>query len=217
MLAAPAVTQECPEGWDEKEVSEEAWGKAGQEAADSRGEPAPAGHPFGAVTKGMSHTEVRLLLGNPDDIRSYRTGKEFIPYYVGDDLFRTEMRYRGVGRVVLSRGSDLVLGAVTRIDFNPSETGRLWIGERCGTPPPGADAFGKIRPGMLDITVRGLLGHPDHARTWTRGQAYNPLYFGNDRQRAAWTYEGIGTVTFFQGTHRFEMHVLKAERSTSAK
>lgn len=60
-------------------------------------------HPLYAVKSRMSEVEVRNVAGNPDDSRSYMTGKQWIPFYFGSDTHRTEWIYEGEGVVVFSR------------------------------------------------------------------------------------------------------------------
>lgn len=165
-----------------------------------------------SIVLGMAPYEVQLAIGNPDETAQYPTGKLFIPLYMGNDKFRTEWRYRGAGRIIFSHPAAHYRGMVSRIDYNPQETGQLWKEARCGAPSPGTDVFGQVRPGMPDMTVRGLLGHPDHVEKRTNAKAWTPFYFGFDRVRATWIYDGIGIVTFYWGAIKNQMHVLKAER-----
>ena len=83
--------------------------------------PPPAGHPFSKVTVGMNDTEVRKVLGEPDNANAYMTGKQFIPFYFGPDQSRTDWMYKGKGRIVFSRNTYSGALKVIRVMYNPSE------------------------------------------------------------------------------------------------
>lgn len=65
----------------------------------------PASSRLNRVELGMTPTEVERALGAGEVGRSYPTGKNWIPFYFGGDTFRTEWRYRNVGRVVFGNTS----------------------------------------------------------------------------------------------------------------
>ncbi len=74
------------------------------DAKAAQGSPGvPRDSPLARITSGMTDTEVRRILGEPDDIKSYMTGKGFIPFYGGVDTMRAEFVYMGVGYITLSR------------------------------------------------------------------------------------------------------------------
>jgi len=54
------------------------------------------------VKKGMTPTQVRNLIGNPERQNVYPTGKQFIPYYVGPDFHRMDWFYGNYGHVTFS-------------------------------------------------------------------------------------------------------------------
>ncbi|HYC53378.1 MAG TPA: hypothetical protein VEL28_00345 [Candidatus Binatia bacterium] len=83
---------------------------------------APAGSALSKITRGMPHTEVERILGQPDSQRNYETGKRWIPGYgaAGQDNFRTEYIYRGVGRVTFSRNDYTGSLKVLRVDADPN-------------------------------------------------------------------------------------------------
>lgn len=83
--------------------------------------PPPAGHPFSKVTVGMNDTDVRKILGEPDNANAYMTGKAFIPFYYGPDTSRTDWMYKGKGRIVFSRNTYSGALKVIRVMYNPSE------------------------------------------------------------------------------------------------
>jgi hypothetical protein len=62
----------------------------------------PPGSPLAEIEFGMSHEDVRRILGDPDD-RSYRvTAKAWIPFYNGPGAHLVDWIYDGEGRVVFS-------------------------------------------------------------------------------------------------------------------
>lgn len=83
--------------------------------------PPPAGHPFAKVTIGMNDTDVRKVLGEPDNANAYMTGKAFIPFYFGPDTARTDWMYKGKGRIVFSRNTYSGGLKVIRVMYNPNE------------------------------------------------------------------------------------------------
>ena len=106
--------------------SEQPAAKSGTQADPNdshKGTPAPPGSALAKIQVGMSDTEVRKILGEPDDANGYITGKAFIPYYFGSDTSRTDWLYRGKGRVVFSRNRYSGNLKVVRVDYNPSEAG----------------------------------------------------------------------------------------------
>jgi hypothetical protein len=94
-----------------------------EEAKAAKGVPAPAGSPFSKVSAGMSDTEVRKILGEPDDSNGYITGKSFIPWYYGSDTSRSDWVYNGKGRIVFSRNRYSGTLKVVEVLYNPSESG----------------------------------------------------------------------------------------------
>ncbi|WP_035384551.1 hypothetical protein [Ferriphaselus sp. R-1] len=64
-----------------------------------RGNP-PADHPFAKLKRGMKFSEAVEILGKPTSERSFCTGKQHIPFYMGPDKGRTEYFYKGQGKVI---------------------------------------------------------------------------------------------------------------------
>jgi hypothetical protein len=62
----------------------------------------PPGSPLAKIELGMHHSEVRRILGDPDDRRNRLTAKAWIPFYTGPGARLTDWIYDGVGRVVFS-------------------------------------------------------------------------------------------------------------------
>lgn len=84
--------------------------------------PIPAGHPFAQIKDGMSMDEVYALLGKPDDTSNHITGKAFIPHYYGGDTHRTELIYKGKGRIIFSPRHHFTQAmGVIEIVYNPNE------------------------------------------------------------------------------------------------
>lgn len=171
----------------------------------------PEGDVLARIRKGMTSWDVRRLLGNPDNILIYPTGKGWIPFYAGRDGFRTEWLYEGVGRVVFAHQRRPQRGKVFRIDWNPKEPAKLLLPLECDaslTADAPGGAFTTLRPGMHDMKVRRLLGPPDHAETVRSPKGYIPAYQGSDALRTTWTYEGRGRITFFHAHGQHWMNVL---------
>ncbi len=85
--------------------------------------PPPAGSPLAKVDLGMNDTEVRKVLGEPDNANGYMTGKAWIPFYHGPDTARTDWMYKDQGRVVFSRNRYSGSLKVVRVIYNPDESG----------------------------------------------------------------------------------------------
>ena len=91
-------------------------------AKAAEGVPPPPGSPLAKVQVGMSDSDVRKILGDPDNANGYITGKAFIPYYFGPDTSRRDWLYQGKGRVVFSQNRWSGNLTVVRVDYNPNET-----------------------------------------------------------------------------------------------
>jgi len=74
----------------------------------------PSGSPLAKVQTGMTEIQVRKIMGEPDNSRSYMTGKAWIPFYFGGDTHRVDWTYNGVGRVVFTRNR--WSGSITVVD-----------------------------------------------------------------------------------------------------
>jgi hypothetical protein len=89
----------------------------------------PPDSKFAKISVGMTKREVIDLIGEPTDEVSYITGKAFIPFYYGADTGRSELLYKGEGRITIqttggafgpkSSGNFKVL----KIVYDPSESG----------------------------------------------------------------------------------------------
>jgi hypothetical protein len=89
--------------------------------ASSQGVAPPASSPLSKVEVGMNDFQVRKILGEPDNMNVYPTGKSWIPFYFGGDTTRSDWMYKGMGRVVFSRNQYSGALKVIRVDYNPDE------------------------------------------------------------------------------------------------
>lgn len=85
---------------------------------DAQVNTAPKGSRFAKITPGMSDTQVRDILGQPNDTNFYMTGKAWIPFYFGPDTSRQTYFYKGQGRIAISSR-----GKVIKAVYDPSEDG----------------------------------------------------------------------------------------------
>lgn len=87
------------------------------------GTPAP-GSKFSKIEIGMYSKQLMDLIGQPNDQKSYVTGKAFIPFHFGGDNYRFEYFYKGEGTLTLAGGA---MGSSTlkliKITVNTAETG----------------------------------------------------------------------------------------------
>ena len=81
----------------------------------------PPGSPLSKVHLDMNDTEVRNIMGEPDNSNAYMTGKSWIPFYYGPDTTRTDWMYGGIGRVVFSRNRYTGGLKVIKVLYNPNE------------------------------------------------------------------------------------------------
>ena len=93
-------------------------------AKAAEGTPPPPGSPLAKIQVGMSDSEVRKILGDPDNSNLYPTGKGFIPFYYGPDRMRTDWMYKSKGRVVFEHLAGSGGMKVVRVDYNPNETAK---------------------------------------------------------------------------------------------
>ncbi len=87
------------------------------------GTPAPKSK-FSKLQIGMSQRQVEDLTGQPSDMKTYTTGKSFIPFYFGGDAWRLETYYKKEGRLTYIGGG--VAGSnpkLLRITVNANESG----------------------------------------------------------------------------------------------
>lgn len=76
-------------------------------AAQIRAEQYPEGMPaahskFAKVKIGMSNQEVMSLIGPPTSQSSHQTGKAWIPFFHGSDVYRFEYYYKNEGDLTFS-------------------------------------------------------------------------------------------------------------------
>lgn len=92
--------------------------------APAKGTPPPAGSKLAKVEKKMTQEQVRKIMGEPDNEKSYVTAKAFIPYQYGADSgANVEWDYKGVGRVIFTMHRWTNRMIVIRVDYDPTEKG----------------------------------------------------------------------------------------------
>lgn len=76
--------------------------------AQKDGSNAAAGSKFSRLKLEMGTNQIYDLIGQPTDQRTYETGKRWIPYYHGSDSRRTELIYKGEGRLTIGGNGRLI-------------------------------------------------------------------------------------------------------------
>ena len=72
------------------------------------GSDAAEGSKFSRLKLEMVPSQIYDLIGQPTDSKTYETGKRWIPYYHGPDTRRTELIYRGEGRLTIGGNGRLI-------------------------------------------------------------------------------------------------------------
>lgn len=78
--------------------------KDGSYHGEQIGTPQPESR-FSRVKMGMTVREVVDLLGEPDNMHRYETGKRWLPFYYGADVQRVQFRYKGEGCLTFTGGN----------------------------------------------------------------------------------------------------------------
>lgn len=79
---------------------------------------------FANLQIGMSQAEVEDKIGRPSDMKTYVTGKAWIPFYFGTDAHRFETYYKGVGSLIYTGGGiGGGRGVLVGINHDASEDG----------------------------------------------------------------------------------------------
>jgi hypothetical protein len=79
---------------------------------------------FAKLQIGMPQRQVEDLIGAPSDMKTYVTGKAWIPFYFGKDTYRFETFYKHEGRLTFEGGSVTgSSGKLIRITVDTSEDG----------------------------------------------------------------------------------------------
>ncbi len=102
---SPAVSQSTPGSQ-----------KASEESANIK-TPIPPDCPLAKIKEGMGQGQVLDILGPWKDLEAYSTGKQWIPFYFGSDVYRTVVYYKGLGQIHFSDGR------VVEIMYDPAEDG----------------------------------------------------------------------------------------------
>jgi hypothetical protein len=87
------------------------------------GTPSPTSK-FTSLQIGMSQRQVEDLIGTPSDIKTYVTGKAWIPFYFGKDSYRLETFYKNEGRLTFEGGGVTgTSGRLIRVTVDTTEDG----------------------------------------------------------------------------------------------
>lgn len=88
------------------------------------GKPAK-GSKFTKLKIGMTMKQVTNLIGQPSDQGAYITGKAWIPFYHGSDVYRHELVYKKQGRLIFASdpSGDYNSGNLITIIHNAKESG----------------------------------------------------------------------------------------------
>lgn len=76
--------------------------------AQKDGSNAANGSLFSKLKLEMGTSQIYDLIGQPNDSRTYETGKRWIPYYHGTDSRRTELIYKNEGRLTIGGNGRLI-------------------------------------------------------------------------------------------------------------
>ena len=63
-------------------------------------------------------------------------------------------------------------------------------------PPPANSPLAKVQVGMSEQEVEKLLGPPTSQNEYVTGKAFIPFYYGEDRWRRSFFYQGLGRIVF---------------------
>ncbi len=87
------------------------------------GTPSPTSK-FTKLQIGMSQRQVEDLIGTPSDMKTYTTGKAWIPFYFGKDAYRFETLYKNEGRLTFAGGGVTgTSGRLIRVTVDTTEDG----------------------------------------------------------------------------------------------
>lgn len=90
------------------------------------GTPVPESR-FAKIKFGMTVREVLGLLGEPDNIYRYETGKRWLPMYYGTDVQRVQFRYQGEGCLTFTGGNAWAGGRQQLIRMEVDAEGKCLI------------------------------------------------------------------------------------------
>lgn len=85
----------------------------------------PSDSPLAKIKSGMSEGRVYDLIGQPTEVKTYLTGKQWIPFYFGPDTHRKEALYKGMGRIIFTPSAAFGTGVykVKEVTYEPNEDG----------------------------------------------------------------------------------------------
>lgn len=123
--ASNGPSQQSPAQSTTAEASSSAKIQRGSAPTQFSDQEIPAGSPFAKVKAGMSEGRVFDLIGQPTEVKTYMTGKTWIPFYFGPDTHRKEALYKGQGRIVFTPSGAMGTGVykVHHVIYDPSEDG----------------------------------------------------------------------------------------------
>jgi hypothetical protein len=92
--------------------------------AEPTEQPIPFDSPLAKIKDGMSQDEVFGIIGRPNSLGTYVTGKAFIPFNYGGDKFRQIAHYKGIGYIIFSQDSSFNNRMdVSERHYDPNDTG----------------------------------------------------------------------------------------------
>jgi len=71
--------------------------------------------------------------------------------------------------------------------------------EPVAQPVPSNSPLAQVKQGMTFQEVMNVLGAPTSQTNYASGKAWIPYYYGNDAQRTAYFYKGLGRIVFSAG------------------
>lgn len=79
---------------------------------------------FARLRIGMTVREVVDMLGEPDNMHRYETGKRWLPFYYGADVQRVQYRYKGEGCLTFTGGNQWASGRQQLIRMEIDQEGK---------------------------------------------------------------------------------------------
>ena len=76
--------------------------------AQKDGSNAAKGSLFSKLKLDMGTSQIYDVIGQPNDTKTYETGKRWIPFYHGPDTRRTELIYKNEGRLTIGGNGRLI-------------------------------------------------------------------------------------------------------------
>lgn len=73
---------------------------------------------------------------------------------------------------------------------------------------PISGKLAQVKVGMSDTDVRSLLGEPSRTGSYPTAKNWIPFYYGSDRWRTDYVYEGLGKVVFSRNAYTQALKVV---------